>query len=97
MSKNVVKGSRAQTEYMLDWSNVTFVEASAERTAGAIYHNQSDKTNKNQREDQCKKALQCTTMCTGKVERESDGKLKLETFCPVHFDKHLRSLQARDV
>jgi hypothetical protein len=96
-SKNVVKGSRAQTEFMLDWDDVEFVEASGERSSGAIYHNQSDKTNKSQRTDKAKKALQCTTTCKGKVERKANGKLVLETFCPVHLDMHLRSLQARDV
>ena len=36
MSKNVVKGSRAQTEFMLDWSDVTFVEASADQSSGVM-------------------------------------------------------------
>ena len=34
MSKNVVKGSRAQTEFMLDWDDVEFVEASGLRSSG---------------------------------------------------------------
>ena len=36
MSKNVVKGSRAQTEFMLDWEDVEFVEASGLRSASAV-------------------------------------------------------------
>ena len=94
MSKNVVKGSRAQTEFLLDWEDVEFCEASGLRCAGAVYHNQSDKDNKSQRGDKAKKALHCTSTCKGKIERDADGKLCLSSFCPVHMDKHLRSLQA---
>ena len=94
MSKNVVKGSRAQTEGMLDWSHVKFVEKSAERAGGNIYHNQCDKDNKQQQDRE--KPLHCTSTCTGKVQRGADGKLKLDTFCPAHFDQHLKALQARD-
>eukprot|EP00966_Prymnesium_polylepis_P085726 1984716-Prymnesium_polylepis.2 len=82
---------------MLDWENVTIEEASDERPGGAVYHNQCDKTNKSQRTDKAKKALRCTSACTGKVECDADGKLVLRTFCPVHFDLHVRKLQARDV
>ena len=95
MSKNVVKGSRAQTEGWLDWAHVRFVEKSAERAGGNVYHQQCDKDNKKQVDRE--KPLHCTSTCQGKVERGEDGKLKLETFCPAHFDQHLKSLQARDV
>lgn len=66
IGKNVIKGTRAQDEYMLDWSNVTFKEADStggKQHAGATYKNQSTKNNKAQ-EDRTK-AITCTTGCKG--------------------------------
>ena len=65
VGKNVIKGTRAQDEYMLDWSNVTFKEADStgKQRAGATYKNQTTKNNKAQ-EDRTK-AITCTTGCKG--------------------------------
>jgi hypothetical protein len=93
VGKNVVKGTRAQDEYMLDWSNVSFEEADAtgKQHAGAKYKNQSTKNSKEQRDRT--KAMHCTSGCTGKVERNEQGKLVVKTYCPAHFDQHLKMLQ----
>ena len=65
IGKNVIKCTRAQDEYMLDWSNVTFKEADStgKQHAGATYKNQSTKNNKAQ-EDRTK-AITCTDGCKG--------------------------------
>jgi hypothetical protein len=65
VGKNVVKGTRAQDEYMLDWSNVTFreVDETGKQHAGATYKNQSTKNNKTQ-EDRTM-AVCCTSSCKG--------------------------------
>ena len=116
IGKNVIKGTRAQDEYMLDWSHVTFREADAtgKQHAGATYKNQATKNNRIQ-EDRTK-AITCTTGCkgagqrphmqagctelrcfrrlAGKVEMDKHGKLVVASYCPAHFDQHLKSLQA---
>ena len=68
IGKNVIKGTRAQDEYMLDWSSVIFEEADAtgKQSAGAKYKNQSTKNNKQQRDRV--KAIPCTSACKGARE-----------------------------
>ena len=65
VGKNIVKGTRAADEHMLDWSDVTFqeVDATGKQHAGATYKNQVTKNNRTQ-EDRTK-AMQCTSACTG--------------------------------
>jgi hypothetical protein len=62
--------------------------------AGTTYKNQATKNNRAQRDRT--KAIQCVEACTGKVEKDSAGKLIVKTFCPACFDRHLQQLQARD-
>ena len=96
LSKNLVKGTRANDEWRLDWRNVKEHAASGDGGhAGMCFDYGKSKNNMEQRERP--NALHCTSTCKGTVERDPNGKLLFASFCPVHLLLHAKSLQARDM
>jgi hypothetical protein len=95
MSKNVVRGKRAEDESKLDWSNVRYVEGDAQGgKQGLAFDYPASKNNREQAERA--NPLHCTAGCKGLVERDETGKLVFASFCPVHLLLYAKTLQARD-
>eukprot|EP00966_Prymnesium_polylepis_P271110 6263064-Prymnesium_polylepis.2 len=89
MTKNIVHGTRAADEWLLDWLDVT------EHAAGLAAQHQAPKNNKEQR-DRVKPLhrLQGTTI--GQLRRGENGKL-LPPADPVELLLHAKALQVRVV
>jgi hypothetical protein len=103
MTKNVVHGTRAQDEFMLDWSDVTPCtecedggEGDEEGGGrGVAIAPQGSKNNKAQRDRV--KPLWCRAGCCGAVERTETGGLRVERVCPACLLLHAKALQAARV
>eukprot|EP00966_Prymnesium_polylepis_P331451 7387011-Prymnesium_polylepis.1 len=93
VTKNVVHGTRAHDEYLLDWSDVAQMEASEAASGGLNVQHVATKTNKKQ----CtrKKGLMCTSVCPGALAVTSEGLIDLSRFCVAHLGLHVRKLQAQ--
>lgn len=101
MSKNIVHGTRAQDEFMLDWSDVTSCGECVDDDDGSRRHSglaiapQGSKNNKPQRDRV--KPLWCREGCRGVVERTEAGKLCIERVCPACLLLRAKALQAARV
>jgi hypothetical protein len=94
MAKNIVMGTRAADEFLLDWSDVSFEEASATQHGGATIR---PVLSKNNREGQDRPRGLHGRTGGGAVKRGADGKWVLpEKLCPVRLAEHARVLLARD-
>ena len=92
LAKNVVKGDRAADEYLLDWSDIKWSQATASHTAGIAY---APCVSKNDREGHDKpKGLPCVTHCDW--TRNADGMWQHGVLCPAHLGLLGKQLQARD-
>tara|TARA_B110001452_G_scaffold267342_1_gene276849 strand:- start:1957 stop:4386 length:2430 start_codon:yes stop_codon:yes gene_type:complete len=93
-AKNLVRGSRAADEWLLDLTDVEFQEAAPGRRSGATF---KPVVSKNNREGTDRPyGVPCPSTCTGDVQRGEDGRWVRGCTCPVHLLKHARVLQARD-
>ena len=93
-AKNIVSGTRAQDEFLLDWDDVAFHEASDVQRGGATF---KPVVSKNNREGTDRPyGVMCPSSCQGGVLRCDDGKWTAKSLCPVHLLQHARVLQARD-
>ena len=90
--KNLIHGTRAHDENLLDWSDVTDQTQVGTGHCGMSIKYISTKNNKEQ-EDR-KKGLSCVEGCQGKLVLTEDGKIDPEVICPAHLLLHLKQLVA---
>lgn len=94
MAKNIVMGTRAADEFLLDWSDVSFEEVSATQHGGVTIR---PVLSKNNREGQDRPRGLHGRTGAGAVKRGADGKWVLpEKLCPVRLAAHAQVLLARD-
>ena len=93
VTKNLVHGTRAHDEYLLDWSDVAEMDAAGGGTGGLNFQHVASKTNKKQ----CtrKKGLMCSSACPGELALTKDGMIDAPRFCVVHLGLHVRELQSQ--
>ena len=92
VTKNLVHGTRAHCEYLLDWSDVAELDAAGGASGGLNIQHVASKTNKKQ--CTCKKGLMCSSACPGELALTEDGMIDVDRFCVAHLGLHVRKLQA---
>jgi hypothetical protein len=93
--KGIIKGTRASDDFFLDWSDMSFIEASEAQRAGYEIRHVGSKNNREQRDKPT--ALACATGCPGAICMDKDGKwVRGSKLCPVHMGRHAHCLHARD-
>lgn len=92
--KNLIHGTRAHDENLLDWSDSNDVtELVASGHSGITLKYISTKNNKEQADR--KKALSCVLGCTGALQFMEGGRINSAALCPAHLFKYLKYLKER--
>ena len=94
--KNLIHGTRAHDESLLDWSDShDLTELVASGHHGITLKYISTKNNKEQADRQ--KALSCVLGCAGALQFTEDGRINSAALCPAHLFKHLKELIATEM
>jgi len=94
--KNLIHGTRAHDENLLDWSDSNDVtELVASGHSGITLKYISTKNNKEQADR--KKALSCVLGCTGALQFTEGGRINSAALCPAHLFKHLKERIATEM